>query len=267
VRLLLDRGADPTWPDYGANRGASLRLAVDDHGGRAPVDRALVEWLLAHGADPNADLDSGGSAVWAASPELRPLLIAHGGKVNTYEAVFMHEEEEVVRRAKEDPSSIGGDIFTAVVTNGKRDLLRRLLEAGIRMPPVLTSCQSYLYEHADMLQTLLAHGMTPDVMNWQRQTLLHLVCGGSDGMGARLEKAAILLDAGADMSARDEEYRSTPLAWAARANAIAMVEFLLTRGAPVNLPDDEPWATPLAWAVRRRHQEIVAILRRRGADK
>src|SRR5690349_7091795 len=98
-----------------------------------------------------------------------------------------------------------------------------------------------------MLRTLLAHGMTPDLMNWQHQTLLHLVCRGSDPTGGTVERAAILLDAGATISVRDDEYKSTPLAWAARSNAVQMVEFLLARVAPTNLPDDEPWATPLAW--------------------
>jgi hypothetical protein len=79
--------------------------------------------------------------------------------------------------------------------------------------------------------------------------------------------AAILIDAGANISARDAEYRSTPLAWAARTNAVQMVELLLTPGAPTNLPDDEPWATPLAWAERRQHAEIASILRRQGAER
>jgi ankyrin repeat protein len=67
------------------------------------------------------------------------------------------------------------------------------------------------------------------------------------------------------MSARDDEYRSTPLAWAARNNLPDMVEFLLGRGAPTSLPDDRPWATPLAWATRRGHAQIVQILRQAGA--
>ena len=56
---------------------------------------------------------------------------------------------------------------------------------------------------------LLAHGMSPDQMNWQHQTLLHLA-STSDST----ECAAILLDAGATIIARDDDYRSTPLAWA-----------------------------------------------------
>jgi ankyrin repeat protein len=50
-------------------------------------------------------------------------------------------------------------------------------------------------------------------------------------MKHRTECAAALLDAGATISARDAEYASTPLAWAARNNLGDMVEFLLARGA------------------------------------
>jgi ankyrin repeat protein len=139
------------------------------------------------------------------------------------------------------------------------DLLARLLGAGLRMPAVHTSCQGYLLK-ADALRTLLAHGMSPDQMNWQHQTLLHHASTRDT-----IECAAILLDAGATLAARDDDYRSTPLAWAARANKPQMVEFLLSRGAPANLPGDEPWATPLAWAERRGHQQIAAILRAHGA--
>jgi len=179
----------------------------------------------------------------------------------------LDDDEEVVRRAKDDPASVDGGVLTTVVTKGKRDLLQQLLYAGVRVPPVLTGCQGYLLEDPDMLRTLLAHGMSPDLMNWQHQTLLHLVCRGPDTTGAAVERAAILLGAGADISARDDEYQSTPLAWAARTNSAQMVEFLLARGAPTNLPDDEPWATPLAWAERRQHAEIASILRRHGASR
>lgn len=139
-------------------------------------------------------------------------------------------------------------------------MLARLLGAGLRMPAVHTSCQGYLLK-PDALRTLLAHGMSPDQMNWQHQTLLHLA---SSRWQNTTECAAILLDAGATMTARDDDYRSTPLAWAARADRPAMVEFLLSRGAPVSLPDDEPWATPLAWATRRGHSQIAEILRAAG---
>src|SRR5262249_9604015 len=87
------------------------------------------------------------------------------------------------------------------------ELLARLHGAGLCMPAVHTSCQGYLVR-ADALRTLLAHGMSPDQMNWQHQTLLHHASSHDNS-----ECAAILLDAGATITARDDEYRSTPLGW------------------------------------------------------
>ncbi|HEX5110338.1 MAG TPA: ankyrin repeat domain-containing protein [Vicinamibacterales bacterium] len=263
VRLLLDRGADPGWPEQGSPRGASLHYA--SRAGNLP----LVELLLAHGADPNSDIDSAGNSTFVAkTPEIRALLMARGGTIDPYDLVWLDEDDEVMRQVTANPQSAQrgcGGVFTAVVTRGKRDLLARLLKAGIRVPPVVTGCQSYLMEQTDMLQTLLAHGMSPDLMNWQHQTLLHMVCRGPDKTGGSVQRAAILLDAGAMISAREDQYRSTPLGWAARTNALEMVKFLLSRGAATNLPDDEPWATPLAWAARRGHDDVHAILVAAGA--
>jgi hypothetical protein len=88
-----------------------------------------------------------------------------------------------------------------------------------------------------------------------RVTPLHVFA--SDG---NLEAAALYIDHGADLNARDEHFRSTPLGFAARTGRARMVELLLRRGARLTLPDDPPWATPLAWAKKRRHDEIVQIL-------
>lgn len=261
VRLLLARGADPNWPESGAERGAALRIAVNDE-----INRDFVELLLEYGADPNSGIDSSGTATWAAVDEFRPLLLAGGGRLMAEDMVWIENDDEVMRRVAENPAAVNGGIFTAVATKGRRDLLRRLLDAGIRVPAVLTSCQSYLLEQPDMLRMLLTSGMSADLMNWQHQTLLHHTCGGRDDINHRLQVAGILLDAGADIAARDDEFSSTPLAWAARANSVEMVEFLLARGTPVNLPEDELWATPLAWATRRGNMEVAAILQRHGAQ-
>jgi len=270
ARLLVERGADPNWGEPTAPKGRALHAAAS--AGR----RDLVELLLAHGADPNSDVDSSGNAVVAAAtPEIRALLGGRGGVPDPYDTAWIDDDEEL-RRVAGDPAEIVrvSAAFAMVVGDGRRDRLTRLLAAGLRVPPVVTGCQTYLLTHADMLRTLLAHGMSPDLMNWQRQTLLHHVCRQpemkrwiSSGAADAIEKAAILLDAGADLAARDEEYRSTPLAWAARSGAIEMVTFLLSRGAPPAHPDDEPWATPLAWAERRGHGKIAALLRRHGAGR
>lgn len=267
VRLLLERGADPTWPEGpDASRGFAL------HSAARQGNRAMVELLLDHGADPSAHVDSAGNATWAAkTPELRRVLLARGGTLDCYDLIWLDEDDEAVRRVAADPREANagcGGVFTVAATRHKRDLVVRLLSAGARVPPVLTACRSYLLEDPEILRLLLASGMDPDLPNWQRATPLHELCG-LDGRGRprehRIQCANILLDAGATISAKDEEYRSTPLAWAARNNLPDMVEHLLARGAPTNLQDDEAWATPLAWAIKRGHARIVEILRVSGA--
>ena len=268
ARFLLERGADPGWPEVGSPNGASLRIAAGDG------DREMVELLLTHGADPLSDIDSGGSALAAAkTPEIRAMLAAKAGErqLDPYDLVWQNQDDEVMRRVKADPKSADlgcGGVFTAVCTLGKRDLMMRLLGAGIRVPSVLTACRTYLMENLEMFKILLAHGMSPDLPNWQGQTFLHNLCGGGKRreVDGALTRAAILLDAGASISPREDEYCSTPLAWAARTNMPDMVEFLIARGAPTNLPDDPPWATPLAWAERRGCKEVAEILRKRGGQ-
>jgi ankyrin repeat protein len=248
------------------------RLGTALHEAARAGDRALVEKLLGEGADPNFEVDSAGSATYAAkTPGIRALLEARGGRLNAFDLVWLGEDDEVVRRVAADPAAAHsgcGGVFTAACKLGKRDLLVRLLEAGARVPPVLTFCRSYLTSAPETLRLLLASGMSPDLPNWQRATLLHALCG-RDYRGRpqehRIECAGLLLDAGAALSPRDEDYRSTPLAWAARSGLPDMVELLLARGAPANLPDDPPWATPLAWAKRRGHGAVVDALTRAGA--
>ena len=267
VRLLLERGADPNWPEgSSAPRGMALHVAA------STGNRPIVELLLARGADPNSSIDSSGSATYVArTPELRALLLAHGGTLSAFDLVWMGEDDEALRRVTADPSFANtgcGGVFAAACKQGKRDLLVRLLDAGARVPPTMTACRSYLMSDPGMLRLLLESGMSPDLPNWQLATPLHDLCG-RDGRGRpqphREECANILLDAGATVSARDEDYRSTPLACAARNDLTDMVELLLARGAPTNLADDKPWATPLAWATRRGHGRVVEILRGAGA--
>ena len=108
---------------------------------------------------------------------------------------------------------------------------------------------------AELTELLFRHGMDPNRPNWLGITRLHEFAG----QGA-IESAAIFIDHGADLHARDEELRSTPLGYAAKSGKTRMVEFLLRRGARPTLPDDPPWTTPLAWATRRGHREIVQLL-------
>ena len=106
-----------------------------------------------------------------------------------------------------------------------------------------------------VLERLIDAGFDPGRPDWLGRTALHHYAGRGDVPNARL-----MLDHGADLDALDDEYRGTPLAWAARKGHEAMVRFLLGHGADPALPRDLPPATPLARARSAGHEEIVAIL-------
>jgi ankyrin repeat protein len=233
VRVLLARGANPTWPDADDSEcGAAL------HNAARLGNRAMVELLLAHGADPNAFVDSAGNAVYAAKTrEIRDLLKAHGGTLDPYDLVWMGEDDAAFDQIAADPQSAYagcGGVYPAVVTRGKRDLLRRLLDAGVKVPSTPNGCRTYLLEQPDMLQQLLQRGgLDPNYPDENGSTLLHALChrdATGRTMDHRVECAALLLAAGAALSPTDK-HGLTPLACAMRANLPDMVKFLRTRGA------------------------------------
>lgn len=233
AQLLLERGADPTWPESDAQRGSALHVAA------AKGNRRLVELLLEHGADPNAHVEASGNAVYAGAgfPEIRALLERHGGTLDPYDLVWLDEDDEVMRRVTADPASAHagcGGVYTAVVTRGKHDLLMRLLDAGVKVPPAPCGCRSYLLERPEMLRLLLQRaGLDPDYTDEDGSTLLHDLCN-RDHRGRTMEHrstcAEMLLQAGAAISAKDK-HGLTPLALAKRSDLPDMVEFLSARGA------------------------------------
>jgi ankyrin repeat protein len=228
VRLLLERGANPTWPDvHDSSRGAALHAAA-----RAG-NLEMVELLLKHGADPNGFVNAGGNAVFAArTKEIRKILMDHGGYLDPYDLVWMGENDEVIRIISEKPETAlagCGGVFTAVVTRGNRKLMHRLLDMGIRVHPQAGGCHSYLLEQPDMLRVLLQRGgLDPNYPTSDGITLLHELCNRDirgRTMDHRTECATILLDAGADVSPKDNR-GATPLDWAIRNKLSDMVEFL-----------------------------------------
>jgi ankyrin repeat protein len=260
VRLLLERGADPNLPEEGiAPRGHALHSAVcNGH-------MEIVKLLLEKGAYPNVEIESSADTLSAAiarsnQPMIellcsygaaRPVhLLAHCGDVQTAAAVFAADPA-----LADDPGALatageGHEPFVRLMLHYQPDLAKRISEPRWGVGAKTRELNELLFEH----------GMDPSHPDWMRVTPLHRFA-----MKGELEKAALFLDHGADLNARDEELCSTPLGWAAKYGKTLMVELLLSRGATPNLPDDPPWATPLAWATRRGHNEIVALLKRHGA--
>lgn len=277
VRLLLKGGVQPTQPAQDAPRGAALWHAA------AKGHLRIAEMLLAHGADPEAWIESSGAPLHQAKDEaLKALLYRHGARPKSA-ADFVLEDniDAVAALADCDPQGTAasgcGTVYTFVVAFDKGAMLDVLLAHDVPVPPVVNSCRSYLWRRPEMTRRLLEAGMDPNLPNWQWTTPLHELAQ-TNPMGVRkgrmstdqrreraLRKARmdLFLEFGADLEAVDEEYRSTPLGWAARSGQEDAVRLLLARGADPNGGED--WARPLLWAERRGHRSVARRLRKAGA--
>ncbi len=268
IRALLESGVDPNLREgRDAPRGRALWHAAQRGDGE------MARMLMKASADPNAGIESSGTATWMAKePELRRLFEDHGGHVDATGHLLDGDDEAVLAMADADPDAVSmggcGGIFAMVVMFERRDILQPLLDRGVRVPKVVTGCRTYLWKTPGMTRVLLEHGMDSSLPNWQRVTPLHDICGRG-GRGQPDPNRHVLLDLflefGADINALDEEYRSTPLGWAARNGLNDMVELLLARGADPSLAG-KCWATPIAWARRRGHAEIETALRFGGTE-
>jgi ankyrin repeat protein len=251
VKLLLDRHADPNLPEEGiAPRGHALYSAV--YNGHHEVARLLLE----KGAYPNVEVESSADTLSIAIMNsdqrmidllcsygaARPVhLLAHYGDIRTAAAVFAANSA-----LADDPDALGSaaghEGFVHLMLRYQPDLPKRVAVSGATRA---------------LTELLFEHGMNPSLPDWLRITPLHRFAERGE-----IENAAIFIDHGADVHARDEEFRSTPLGYAAKYGKTLMVEFLLRCGAKPNLPDDPPWATPQAWATRRGHERIAHLLKR-----
>jgi ankyrin repeat protein len=261
VKLLLERGADPNLPEEGiAPRGHALYSAA------ANGHFEIAKLLLEHGAHPNVEVESSADTLSRviSNGDKRMLellcsygaaravhLLAYYNDLQTAAAVFtanpaLADDSNALANAAGE----GHEAFVRLILHYRPDLPRR-----VAFPSWSVGAKT-----RELNQLLFKHGMNPSAPGWLGIAPLHEFARKGDTW-----KAALFLDHGAELHARDEDICSTPLGWAAKFGKLAMVEFLLQRGAKPNLPDDSPWATPLAWARRRGHAEIAEVLKRHGA--
>jgi ankyrin repeat protein len=256
VKLLLERGADPNRREEGiAPKGHALYAAAAN----GHLDVAAL--LLAHGANPNPPVESSADALTRAIDNVDPKmvellcswgaarsaeLVAYSGDLPTAAAMFAANPA-----LADDP-----DALANAAGNGHEAFVRLMLRYQPALPARLVFQPWLVGAKSRALNELLfEHGMDPSQPDWLLVTPLHRLAGSGD-----IEKAAIFIEHGARLDARDEDISSTPLGWAAKFGRTEMVAFLLAKGARARLPDDPPWATPLAWARRRGHTDIAQLL-------
>jgi ankyrin repeat protein len=178
-------------------------------------------------------------------------LLAYSGDVLTAAAVFAANPE-----LANDPGALAN-----AASEGKEAVVRLMLRYQPDLPRrVEFPGWAVGAKTRELNELLFEHGMNASAPDWLGVTPLHHFARNGD-----VEKAALFIDHGANLHARDEDICSTPLGWAAKFGKRPMVELLLRRGAKCDLADDPPWATPLAWATRRDHADIAALLRQHGA--
>ncbi len=270
VRLLLEHGVDPNLPEDLAPDGLALYWSCC--GNHLEVAALLLE----HGANPNAGLDSCECCLTIGrvyhgdkAKPLEQLLRRHGAYTPPYKMSVQQMKQavrdghEVIRHA---------EFLGNVMRKRDGELLDLYLDSNATVPDRMQFWSGVTYPRSPALvRRLLARGLDPNRPDWLGKTFLHACAENGDR-----SVASVFLDAGADINARDLEFKGTPLAAAVRSCCAAadpkhaergrrMVEFLLKRRAATHLPGDEPWATPLAWARKRGLADIEMVLIKHGA--
>jgi ankyrin repeat protein len=290
VEALLDMGIDPDE----RTRLKDVEEEVFSWGGPLWYAAAsgaydIAELLLARGADPNAQVYASGDAMGRAydahDDRMKAILRNAGARVDPVIAAHEGDVAEAALALKRDPS-LAEEILWGGTNGGSIEIVRlclalidwanddprwfRMLDSALgawRLGPNrrFHDVESVVYPR--ILKLFLSRGVSPNVRSKRNESPLHscATCGVIWGKTIvtpeqRVERATLLLDAGAKFDVRDDLLKSTPLAWAVRWGRTELVELYLSGGARVEESDGESWTTPLAWARRMGRGDLIARL-------
>jgi RNA polymerase sigma factor (sigma-70 family) len=287
VQMLLDAGQHPEAPE---DRSTSEDEVITKRGeplyqaaGRGHLE--VCRLLLERGAPAAIDLPATGTALVAAytgeHTEVATLLESHGERLDCGDLARFRPDGylERIRQLLAAQHAAGTEVTIGPgLREGRGEVVALSLSYKPRVEdPFNTLFYACLFPNSggfgdkvEVVRMLLDYGLDPDTRcpphrSWGKNvTMLHELstryCRPYD---RRTEIAGLLLDRGADIEARDDERKSTPLGWAAGEGDREMVEFLLGRGASV--AKGEAWTTPLAWARQKGHDDIATLLVEVGA--
>src|SRR5215212_8088772 len=90
-------------------------------------------------------------------------------------------------------------ILTMPAKDNHREMIELLMSYGAKVPDILKWTQFYYFERFDAAEYILQKGMNPNVMSWQRVTILHDMA-----QKGFLDKAELLIKYGADLNLIDD---------------------------------------------------------------
>jgi uncharacterized protein len=250
VRFLCKRGAlDPTYRTHPFLE--SLTTVAEDRGFDEIVE--ILKQTLADPALTREWGDTGAIDYQKDETQTRFQQLVNDRQHAEVEAMLQDQPE----LALDETAFWGEGILAMPAKDGDHHMLEILMAHGARCPEISKWGARYYFKNYLTARFLLERGMNPNHMNWRGFTLLHDMAHTGD-----LAKARLLIEHGADINRVDDEYRSTPLGYAARWGHVEMVKLLLDCGAD---PDKAgaPWSTPLAWARKKNHTEVELVLENR----
>jgi ankyrin repeat protein len=179
--------------------------------------------------------------------------VAAMGIKRSLRVLAAYGDVETAARVLEEDASLADDpeALKEAAERGHDAVVRLILQ---HRPRVIDRV-SLAAKTRPLTEFLFQSGMNPNLAGWLGVTPLHRFARSGD-----VDRAGIFLDHGANLDARDEEWLTTPLGYAAAAGQLAMVKFLLERGAKPDLPADPGWASPIALARHRGHIQVVHVL-------
>lgn len=248
VKALLERGADP-------NLLCSYPEMMEIQPGMTPFHSALfndhfaiAELLLEKGADINAKLEDGRTALELVEDledrKMSKWLRAHGATPNPIKEAMKGTTTDLHKAAKK----------------GKVEQIRQCLQKGHKVDerdPEGWTALMHAAENAelDAFRELLAAKADPNAANLQGRTVFHCIMkAGIPGM------ARAWIDAGGNVNHKADVSGLTPLMLTAMKKNAEIMRMLLEAGADLKAKDAQGHSAA-TWAKKFGTPEIIALLK------